>query len=461
MVRRRASIVLALALTASSERVADASITKGPWVQHVTPTSAVIRVEVDPPSPVTVEIDGPMSLDGATTRKVASGAQQALHSIAIDELQPQKRYTYTVRTSGESRPAAFTTAPKDPVSFKFLVYGDNRSDDAAHAAIVRQMVTVPTDFLVNTGDFVENGASKEEWQSFFEIEAPLLRERCLIACVGNHEITDGQGMSFIRYFGPSELAPPAEGPMLSRPQIAPEQLQGTFRWGSARFFLVNGMVGYRTGPDRTWLEKALSDSDNEPGLTWRVVVTHHAPWSSGPHGDNLLFTQAHLVDVFRAHKIDLFLGGHDHIYERGAVDGMPYLISGGGGAPLYRIKNPKPFAKKLESAHHFIAVSVTDAAMQIVATRADGSTIERCDLRKGAGWDCDGTNKPPALTSAVPSGSGASTSTTSSSGAAPSAPASKCACRAAGSRGPGTLAALAGSLCGVTLVARRRRRGNS
>ena len=66
-----------------------------------------------------------------------------------------------------------------------------------------------------------------------------------------------------------------------------DQLSGTFRWSNARFFMVNGMVDYTSGPSREWLEKVLTESDNEAGLIWRIVVTHYGPWSSGPHGDNV------------------------------------------------------------------------------------------------------------------------------------------------------------------------------
>ena len=102
------------------------------------------------------------------------------------------------------------------------------------------------------------------------------------------------------------------------------------------------MVNYKSGPTRAWLDKALADADNEPGLVWRVIVVHHGLWSSGPHGGNTLMRDANLGDVFRAHKIDLIISGHDHIYERGFADGLAYLVSGGGGAPVYRVKKAEP-----------------------------------------------------------------------------------------------------------------------
>src|SRR5262249_47301235 len=154
------------------------------------------------------------------------------------------RYPYTVRVGATSKHAAFVTAPPDDgdAAFRFLVYGDNRSDDAAHAAVVRAMVSATSDFIVHTGDFVDNGASAAQWQTFFDVEAPLLTSRCLFSCVGNHELTDGAGVEYTRFFG---LTDPPLGSDAGRPAITrPEHLDGTFRWGNTRFFFINGMVSY-------------------------------------------------------------------------------------------------------------------------------------------------------------------------------------------------------------------------
>ncbi|MBX3220945.1 MAG: metallophosphoesterase [Labilithrix sp.] len=430
-----------------ADAVAAGPITKGPWVQRVTSSSAVVRVEVDPPAAAAVEIGlGPTEGDSGQ-RVFTSDAPRALHTIVLDGLQPGTRYPYSVRVGATSKYAAFVTAPPDEgdAPFRFLVYGDNRTDDAAHAAVVRAMVPAATDFLVHTGDFVADGGSAAEWQTFFDIEAPLLGARCLFSCVGNHELTDGSGIAYARFFGPTDLpavvdagrAPTGRAPAALRP----EHLNGTYRWGNTRFFFINGLVSYRGTVDRTWLETALTEADAEASLKWRVVVVHHGPWSSGPHGKNARLHDAGIIPLLKEHKVDLILSGHDHIYERGFADGLAYVVSGGGGAPVYPIKAPLPEARKLESVRHFVDVSVSGAAMQFVATRADGSTIERCALSKAlGGWDCDGTG------AVAPS--------------PPPAPTSRCACDVVGATPWVGAAPLGGVALGAVVLAfvRRRRR---
>ena len=43
--------------------------------------------------------------------------------------------------------------------------------------------------------------------------------------------------------------------------------------------------------------------------------------------------------------------GHDHLYLRKTVDGIPHIIAGGGGAPLYANEKDGGF-------YHFIVVTV-------------------------------------------------------------------------------------------------------
>jgi 3',5'-cyclic AMP phosphodiesterase CpdA len=437
-------------------------ITKGPWVQRVTSTSAIIRVETDPPSPVTVELGllGARDGDGGKQTVFESREPRTLHAITVEGLEPRTRYPYSARSGGSSKYAAFVTAPPDDsdAAFRFLVYGDNRSDDAAHAAVVRAMVPVASDFLVHTGDFVENGASAAQWQNFFEIESPLLSSRCLFSCVGNHELTDGAGVEYARFFGPTDPPPgadPAHAAKGAPAATRPEHLDGTFRWGNARFFFINGMVSYKGTADRSWLEKALADADDEKNLTWRVVVVHHGPWSSGPHGNNARLHDAGIVPLLAKHKVDLVISGHDHIYERGWEGGLAYVVSGGGGAPTYKIKSQLPQARKVESVRHFVDVSVSASSMQLVATRLDGSTIERCGLSKSAvGWDCDGP-LVPSPTGGFTAASSAGRTGVSTASAPP--PASRCACDVVGARARTGLAGAFGLVLAGTLVLRRCR----
>ncbi len=365
-------------------------ITKGPYLQDLAPTSVEIRAELDAALPVSITLAA-RGADAGPARTIRDSHASTMHVIHVDGLTPSTHYSYSLEAGPASAKGEFTTAPSNDSTepFTFLVYGDNRSDETAHAAVVRQMMQSPSDFIIHTGDFVQDGAVDDYWQTFFEIESPLVRDRCVYACVGNHEIIDGAGANYLRFFGPvADAHGDGEKP----------KLYGSFRWGNARFFLLDAMETFDDGPERVWLDDELSRSDAEK-LAWRVVVLHHGPWSAGPHGGNRRMLRAGIPALFTAHHVDLILAGHDHIYERGFASGLPYVVSGGGGAPLYPLDQPLPSTRKMESVHHFIEMSVSANAIQLVAKRDDGSVLDRCGLAKATDqWDCD---RAPTVTAAA------------------------------------------------------------
>ena len=196
-----------------------------------------------------------------------------MHRVRVTGLQPATAYGLVVRANGAVvGDGRFVTAPRPDAGapLTFLVYGDDRSDDAAHASVVRAMAAAPSDFLVNTGDMVADGASAANWQTFFDIEKPLLHERALFPAIGNHELyDDAAGTNFARYFG----FPDESGVM--RPY-------GTVRFGSARFFFLNGMDDWASGAERQWLERALSRGRRRGRA--RVALRRRPPRAHGPPG---------------------------------------------------------------------------------------------------------------------------------------------------------------------------------
>lgn len=433
-------VVTFVALAASATPAHAAKMRKGPYLQDVGPSSASVRVEVDPPSSVSVEVFS----DGEKPQTFRDDPTGAFHLIRMGGLSPQTRYRYRVKAGQDSSDeGAFTTAPSDTSAsaFSFLIYGDNRTDDTTHASVVRAMTLVPSDFLVNTGDLVEDGNFAAQWQSFFEIEKGLLRDRCVFVAIGNHELLEEAGSNFLRYFGPD-----------SAPIGATDvrRLYRSVRWENTRILFLNGMDAFVSGAARDWLKEELARVDKEPGVVWRIIVSHQGSFSSGPHGNNPRFSSGGLNELFREHKIDLVISGHDHIYERGEEKGLKYLVSGGGGAPLYRVRAPLPSTRHVEPTYHFILADVTPTHMGFSAKRPDGTVIETCGFLKAGEWDCDKKHVDTVAAGAPPGDSVSEKKT--------SAPASPCACRALGAPSSSVASVGIGLFALLALIRRRVRR---
>ena len=413
---------------------AGAPFNKGPYLQSLGMSGVTVKVELDAPGPASLEVYA--AGEGRRVAEAKSADSRDFHVLRAEGLTPGTSYDYRVlRGDVKSELGHFTTAPPDNAPFRFLVYGDSRSDADAHTAIVRGLLAAPGDLLINTGDMVLAGKDPADWISFFAIEGPLLRDRCVFACVGNHELSRGDPageVAFLRYFSGAD----------ERGERA--RLYGSFRWSNTRFFLLNAMDTW-TGEEREWLRGELARAMDEPGLVHRVAVLHHGPFSSGPHGGNGALTGAGIVPILANGKVDLVLAGHDHVYERGDGAGLKYLISGGAGAPLYEHKQSAPQTIAFESVHHFIEVTVDGPSVKTLARRVDGSVIESCGFLGAGPWQCDAAQASPSpIATSAPRG-------------ASGWPAKRsCGCSVPGDPGAAP-APLAAALALLALGARRRR----
>ncbi len=362
----------------------------GPYLSQLTSHSVVVRVETENAEELT------LSIEPGKLHVGDDGPKAKVHSLEIDHLAPKTTYHYAVSSNrGGKEEGAFTTAPADDDAgnVHFILFGDDRGGTTTHELIVKRIADEPVDFLFNTGDLVADGRIGSQWENFFDIEDKLLREHCLFTAIGNHELVQENGASFLKYFGTTE-------------QQQKHVFYNTFRWGFLRVFVLNG-EGAFLGEDRAWLERELQKADVEPNLQWRIVLVHAGPFSSGLHGDNDKMHGAEIPKLLRDHHVDFVLAGHDHIYERGASDGIRYIVSGGAGAPLYPVKHARASARKVESAYHYVVFDLGKDRGRIVTKRADGSVLEEMGFTKTNMWNDDGPSigAPQEATNAPSPGS--------------------------------------------------------
>jgi predicted phosphodiesterase len=368
----------------SAEKTADAqasAFASGPYLTQLGSRSVVVRVETESAEALTLTV----APGGLTVKDDAP--KVGVHSLALDHLQPKTTYRYTVASAhGAKEDGAFTTAPADDDTgdVHFVLYGDSRGGTPTHELIVKRIASEQADFLVGTGDLVADGRNNAQWESYFDIEGELLRDHCLFTTIGNHELVEESGASFLRYFGTAE-------------EQQKHVLYSTFRWGFLRFFVLDS-EGSFLGEDRQWLERELQKSETEPNVAWRIAVLHDGPFASGLHGDNSKLWGADVPKLLRQHHIDFVFAGHDHIYERGASDGLRYVVSGGAGAPLYPVKHLRSSARKVESAYHYVVFEVGTETGKLTAKRIDGSVIEEIGFTKHDMWNDDGPAIAPAST---------------------------------------------------------------
>jgi hypothetical protein len=73
--------------------------------------------------------------------------------------------------------------------------------------------------------------------------------------------------------------------------------------------------------------------------------------------------------------------GHDHNYQHYLKNGIHYVTTGGGGAPLYDVDTPPAgITQKVASIENFVTVSVNKDIAHVKAIAIDGKTLDEFDI---------------------------------------------------------------------------------
>ena len=125
-----------------------------------------------------------------------------------------------------------------------------------------------------------------------------------------------------------------------------------------------------------WLINDLKD--NEKPFT--IVFFHHPPYSSGNHGSTI-YLRFIWGPIFEHFNVDIVFNGHDHCYERGKVKNVNYIVTGGGGAPLYDIGN-KWWTIHSEKSYHFCLLTCDNNKLLCESIKPDGTVFDSFEINK-------------------------------------------------------------------------------
>jgi len=342
---------------------------KGPYLQDLAPTSITVMWEMDAEVPAKLVVMGP-GLPGR--ERTIDVAPAHIVEARIDKLEPASRYRYKVIVGDDTWEGELRTAPPDgkDVPFTFVVYGDSRNGVEQHRRVVDRVSQEVPDFVLGTGDMVDEGFRADQWQQFFDVESRLLRDNVYFPALGNHD-RQGRGRTADTYR--AYFSVPENGGDTER--------YYAFTYASARVLVLDSNAYSFALTDQTaWLERELIAARQDPNLRHIFVVMHHPPFSISLHGGNIDLRDR-WTPLFEKYQVSAVFSGHDHVYERAEHNGIRYFVSGGAGAPLYPKRasaNPvdAEAVKKFERVLHYLRVTVTGTRIEVTGVRADGTVIE-------------------------------------------------------------------------------------
>jgi predicted phosphodiesterase len=340
------------------------ALTRGPYLQSVTATSAIVVWRTNLPGSSRVDYGV-----GDYTRSIDLPDPTTEHVITLTDLITGTEVLYRVSSDGvELTNGSFRTAPGPDRPFGFAVIGDSGTGSAAQVAVADQMVALDPQFVLHTGDVIYPDGQPDGYDPFFFRPYQALAQRApVFSTLGNHDYRTQRGQPYLDVFH------------LPHNNPANTERYYSFDWGNAHFTALD----FNTGPDPdqiAWLQEDLAATDK----LWKFVFYHQAIYSSGPHGYEswVEAKRALLAPIFEQYHVAVVFNGHDHDYERTQlINGVLYIVSGGGGASLYQV-NPQPFSAYAEAAYHTVYAALDGCTLTLQAIKPDGTVFDSTTLTR-------------------------------------------------------------------------------
>jgi len=300
----------------------------------------------------------------------AAKVSPSLHTEKTTFTGLQANTKYTFEAGPDHAAGSFKTPPAPGEPFRFVAYGDTRTRPDVHRKVMEQLVKhgIP-DFVTFTGDSVADGADSALWPLFFDIERELLRQAAFFPALGNHERHHSNWNEYLQQAKPYY----------------------SFNWGNAHFSVLDSDLGNvspsKSARDAYWAEQCRWLEDDlaaNQKADFRFVVAHHPPYTAvkNRQGDNPHMTA--LVPTMEKYRVSAGLFGHDHNYQRFLKNGIQYITTGGGGAPLYDVDVPPPgITQKVMRIENFVSITVDGKMAKAETIAIDGQIIDQFEIRAG------------------------------------------------------------------------------
>jgi hypothetical protein len=240
--------------------------------------------------------------------------------------------------------------------FQFAVIGDSRDGEKVYIRLMERILDRKPHFIIHLGDMISK-PNEKEWRTFFEISKIV--DLPFFPVVGNHEIGDT-----------------LKGEEMYRKQfLLPEgKTYYAFRAGGGLFVILDSEKGKGRilGEQWSWLENILSSSNE----TLKLVFVHRPffpPTDSFKLGramDKYPSDRDNLHRLFLKTKVKAVFAADDHRYDRGEKDNILYVITGGGGAPIYALEDRGGF-------FHYVWISVQRGRMECEVVDLEGRVRDR------------------------------------------------------------------------------------
>ncbi len=270
------------------------------------------------------------------------------YAYTITGLTEDTQYIYKVsNTSGESAVYTFKTAGTK--AFRFIAMGDTHADGGSNFTYVKQTATMlnnvvnkigPYDLTIFTGDYVETGATYNNWVQWND--SKLTTSSVMSLTIGNHD-TDN------RAIGVKRISNKWFVNSLGNPVNGPEGLESVywFNYNGVLFLCVDTLapeMSEFTAAQKNlavqlqWMKDVAAA---QQGKYQYIVVYQHNPYGLG--SSNEIASWSYYGQMYKTCDeigADFVLGGDNHEYSRTNRLYNNQVVDADGDVGSYYVTNP-------------------------------------------------------------------------------------------------------------------------
>ena len=366
-------------------------------IQHLSKTAADLYFILESPAEGAVfySLQGDKS---DQTQWITFNATTDTHLIKVSDLEHGAVYEAWVGVSdddGLHHPPSFANGTWDPITIRLPqeddwpirigVIGDSGFGEAVTFQLAEEMASHHPEMVIHTGDLVYNvyqdpSPPEAFIQKFYQPMADLLHNAPIYPVFGNHE---GYGDTYWRdrpfyYTAFPALENGYNGEDFGG--ISGQREWYAFSRGDYQFIFLNSQQFYYAElreEQNAWLQERLRGSTS---LT-NIVVFHIPPFTSGRHRDDGIPIRQAWVPLFEYANVALVLTGHDHNYERLELNGITYIVSGGGSSSLYGKQDTREESEFFTAQSNFVILELYPDRIDITAYGLGGGTLDSYTLR--------------------------------------------------------------------------------
>jgi len=196
----------------------------------------------------------------------------------------------------------------NPDGFTFAIVGDPQGKLETYRMLLNKIEKSNAIFTIVLGDLAEKGTGGE-YAAYLKVISDFPFPFYHIP--GNHDITFGGRGRFLNLVSPADYS---------------------FEAGKFHFIMLDSSRWYLKKYKWQWLENELKNNSN------CLVFMHVPPFSPAPQFDEYTLAwkkqKKRFLSLMNRYKARGVFSGHIHGFQEETRNGIPYYISGGGGARL-------------------------------------------------------------------------------------------------------------------------------